>query len=156
VAVIVVVADADGVCPANIFQSGLLCNLGEGAVTIVFVESIRGAGRTTFKTCAAQKKNVEPAVVIVVEESAAATIGLDDELLAIDATINDGATSPAAAATSTKCASKGRPDCFGFACTEATRLPCRRSAAVVRRSASQLCQRMLPGKDGENRAVRYA
>src|SRR5262249_1435143 len=51
-------------------------NISEGAVPIVFVKAIARSRPRCLKACAVDKKNIEPAVVVVVEERDAAPGGL--------------------------------------------------------------------------------
>ena len=71
-AVVVVVADGHRRGPARSRQPGLLGHVGEGAVAVVLVEAIGRARRRAFEARAAQHEDVEPAVVVVVEERHAA------------------------------------------------------------------------------------
>ena len=53
-------------------------DIGERAVAIVFVEAIGGIGGRIAQSRAGKHENVEPAVVIVIEERAAAAHGFND------------------------------------------------------------------------------
>ena len=86
-AVVVVVADADAGLPAGAPQAGFLGDVGEGAVAIVFVEMRSGgfAGRPVgVEARAVGEINVEPSVVVVIEEGQAAAFGFDDVALVIN------------------------------------------------------------------------
>jgi hypothetical protein len=90
VAVVVIVTDADSIGPSNGFESCLLCNIGEGTVAIVLIESIGCAERRAFEAGTTEEKDVDPAIIVVVNESAAAAVGLDDEFFVIHAAVDDG------------------------------------------------------------------
>ena len=87
-AVVVVIADADAGLPAGARQSGSFGDVGERAVAIVLVQMRSGrlSGRPRFaETRSVREINIEPAVVIVIEEGDAAAFGLDDVALVIGA-----------------------------------------------------------------------
>jgi hypothetical protein len=67
-AVVVVVADADGLSPAGMNQASLYGDVGEGAVAIIFVQAIGGllARGKAFQARAVHQKNIEPAIVVVI------------------------------------------------------------------------------------------
>ena len=86
--VVVVVADADAGCPAHSFQSGLLRHIRKRSVAVVFVEAIRGAGRIAIQTRAGQQKNIDPTVVVIVDEGAATTGSLQNVFFAFDSAVD--------------------------------------------------------------------
>ena len=92
--VIVVVCNADAICPPDSLQPCFVGNIGEGAVAVVLVQAIRRLRRISFQTSARKQKNVCPAVIVVVNESATATVGFEDVLLTIQSSINDGRIQP--------------------------------------------------------------
>ena len=61
--------------PAGTREPGFCGHIVKGSVAIVLVEPIARACRRDAKARAAQHQNVEPAVVIVIEERDAATDG---------------------------------------------------------------------------------
>src|SRR4029077_9899939 len=77
-AVVVVIADADGLPPAGMNEARLSGDVGESTVAIIFVQAIGGllAGRKAFQTRAIHQENIEPAIVVVIVEGDAATGGL--------------------------------------------------------------------------------
>ncbi len=87
--VVVVVADGDGRRPAGAGQAGLPRHIRERAVAVVLVEAICRLRRRAFETGAAQHEQIEPAVVVVVEERHSAAHDFDDVALAVDAAIDD-------------------------------------------------------------------
>ena len=69
-AVIVVVADAHTHAPSAMVQARLCSNIGEGAVAVIVIEL---AGRTSaapqiFQSGPIHEKNIQPAIVVVVQE----------------------------------------------------------------------------------------
>ena len=76
--IVVVVAHAHRRSPAHLREAALRRHVGERAVAVVFVEAVRRFGRSPAESCAAQDENVHPAVVVVVDERAAAARGFDD------------------------------------------------------------------------------
>src|SRR4029077_1490731 len=77
-AVVVVIADADGLPPAGMNEARLSGAGGERTVAIIFVQAIGGllAGGKAFQTRAIHQKNIEPAIVVVIVEGDAAAGGL--------------------------------------------------------------------------------
>ena len=71
IAVVVVVADADSLSPAMPDQPSLLGDVGKGSVSIVLIEVVgrlQALGKI-FYSPAIDDEDVEPAIVVVVEES---------------------------------------------------------------------------------------
>src|SRR5207244_12203911 len=85
-AVIVVIADADAGLPAAAANAGFFGDIGEGAVAIIFVEMRGGrfAGGPLFADeRAVGEIDVEPTVVVVLEEADAGTVGFHDVRLIV-------------------------------------------------------------------------
>ncbi len=83
-AVVVVVSRADALAPAGPRHAGLQSDICERAVAIVLIEAAdrRLVGSPfCFEAHAVHKKNIKPAVVIVIEKGAAAAGGLEKELV---------------------------------------------------------------------------
>ena len=83
-AVVVVVGDGYAYAPAVVGDSSFIGDVGEGAVVIVVEESGFGSGSFAslgFEGGTVDEVNVEPAVVVVVDEAHAGAIGFDDEML---------------------------------------------------------------------------
>ena len=93
-AIVVVVADGDARHPAGTSEAGFRGDVEKRSITIVFVEPIAGSSRSCAEARAAQDKNVEPAVVIVVEEGDAATDGFENMMFGVDGSINTGRREP--------------------------------------------------------------
>src|SRR5580658_2036281 len=85
--VVVIVANANARRPPHGLQSGLFSHVDEGAVAVVLVEAIRGAGRISIQTRARQQKNIDPTVVVVIDECAPTTGRLENVFLGIDSAI---------------------------------------------------------------------
>ena len=89
-AIVVVVADGNGGRPTRALQTRLGRDVGEGTVTIVFVEAIGRTRRCSFQARAAEHKQIYPAIIVIVDERHSASDHLNDVTLAIHAPINDG------------------------------------------------------------------
>src|SRR5262249_18818899 len=74
VTVVVVVADTDALSPSMANETGFLRDVGEGTVTIIFVEVVGGlfAFGEVGQPPTVDDEDVEPAVVVVIEERNAA------------------------------------------------------------------------------------
>src|SRR4051812_2185173 len=88
-AVVVIVGDADSVCPACCFQAGLLGYIREGAIAVVLIEPIGRFGRVTLQARPREQENVHPAVIVVINEGAPATVCLQDVFLVFNPAIDD-------------------------------------------------------------------
>ncbi len=88
-AVIVIVADGHGRCPAGASEAGFPGHIGESAVSIIPVQPVDGAFGRAFQAGAAQQEDVEPAVVVIVKQRAAAAHGFEDVRLAIGSPVNE-------------------------------------------------------------------
>jgi len=103
-AIVVIVADRDAVSPAAKIQPRFRGYIGKRAVVIVVIELRRMAlaGFVIFDGRAVYKKDVEPAVVVVVECGSASALRFDDVQLFTAATEVSGKSMPAARVTSAK------------------------------------------------------
>src|SRR5258708_15843477 len=83
--VIVVVADADALPPANRGQASFSGDVSERAIVIVVVEVVRGAlpGRKSLNLCAIHQKHVRPTVIGVIDYRNAGYGGLDHVFLGV-------------------------------------------------------------------------
>ncbi len=93
--IVVVIADADSRLPTRAAQARLLRDIGKRAIAVVLVEmrSRRLPGRPMgIEPIPIRKVDVQPAVVVVVEESQSAALGLNDGAFVIDASphVGDG------------------------------------------------------------------
>ena len=80
-AVVVVVGDANSIGPACRLQAGLFGDVRESAVTVIFVQAVRRFGRIAVQARSRKQKNIHPAIIVVINEGASATIGLQDVFL---------------------------------------------------------------------------
>ena len=71
-------------------QAGLFGDVGEGAVAIVVVEAVAGAGDSAVETAAGELENVHPSVVVVVDEGAAAAGDFENVVRSGDAAVDGG------------------------------------------------------------------
>ena len=88
-AVVIVVADARPPTPSRSAQAGLVRDIGERAVPIVLVQPVRAPCGRPLEAGPAEDEDVQPAVVVVIEEGAAAADGFDDVALGVDPAIDD-------------------------------------------------------------------
>ncbi len=92
-AIVVVVAHAHAGLPSGPPKSGLLGHVGEGAVAIV-LEKMRGGlfpcGPVRVEPVSIGQIDVEPSVIVIVEEGDAAAFRLDDDALLVDASPDIG------------------------------------------------------------------
>src|ERR1039458_6509830 len=86
--IVIVIRDGDTVRPTHARETGLRGDIGEGAIPVVLVEPVSGPRRRPFQTRAAEHQDVQPAVVIVIEEGDAAAHRFDDVQVAVDAAVN--------------------------------------------------------------------
>src|SRR5271163_219129 len=92
-AIVVIVRDRYRACPPSAMESGLVRYIRECSVSVVLVETVcRSWNR--FNPSSAEQKNIQPAVIIVVEKGNSASDRFEDELLAVDASINDWRDKP--------------------------------------------------------------
>jgi len=89
-AVIIIIADADPVGPADRVETSFFGDVGESAVAIVFVKAIGGLGRRAVNAGATKQEEIHPAIIVVVDEGTTTAIGFDDVLVDLIATVNGG------------------------------------------------------------------
>ena len=87
--VVIEIADADAGLPAGAGKAGFGGNVGEGSVAVVVIEL--GGRRLAWRPGRVQagsigEINVNPAVLIVIEERDTTSLRLNDVTLAVDAT----------------------------------------------------------------------
>src|ERR1039458_4711009 len=87
-AIVIIVCDGDAVRPTRARESGLRGDIGEGAIPVVLVQPVGGPRRRAFQARAAEHEDIQPAVVIVIEEGDAAAHRFDDVQVAVDAAVN--------------------------------------------------------------------
>src|SRR5436309_1895960 len=83
-AVIVIVSDTDALAPASVRDSGAGGDIGESPIAVVLVESADGRlsrRPTRFKARPVDEKDVEPAVIVIINKSATASGGFEQELV---------------------------------------------------------------------------
>src|SRR6266446_5053708 len=77
-AIIVVVSDADSTGPSKRTQPCFFCDIGKCPVPVILVQSIGRAFGSATQARAAQKKQIHPPIIVVINEGAAASGGLHD------------------------------------------------------------------------------
>src|SRR5437870_1750774 len=77
-AVVVIVSDGDSICIPCPEQTSLRGYIGEGAVAIIFVETIRGRRGRVVESRTRENQNVYPAVIVIIEKSRPTTHRLYD------------------------------------------------------------------------------
>ncbi len=95
-AVVIEVTYTHGRRPTRADEPRLFGDVGECAVAIVLVQPVGATVRGTFQPRAAQKKNIQPSVIVVIDEGGAAAYGLDDVLFAVDAAVDHRLFQPGA------------------------------------------------------------
>src|SRR5208283_61613 len=86
--VIVVVADGNAGGPAGLGKPSLRCDVGEGSITVVLIEPVGSSRRRILEAGPAQYEDVEPAVIVVIEESDATPHRLNDVVLLVRGPVN--------------------------------------------------------------------
>src|SRR5579864_90557 len=86
----IVIEVTDAYCrrPTRADETRLFGDVGKGAVTIVLVQPVGAAVRRTFQPRATQKKDIQPAVIVVIEEGRAAAYCFNDVLLAVNSAVD--------------------------------------------------------------------
>src|SRR5258706_3087319 len=92
--VVVIVAHANAARPTRRMQSRFLRNIGESAVSIVFVKTIGCASGRALKTGARQDENVYPTIIVIIDERTAATGRLNKISLLFRSAVDDRRTQP--------------------------------------------------------------
>src|SRR5215831_1620932 len=91
--VVVVIADGNPRGPDTTTQSGLRGDVAEGAVAIVAIQlDGRFRGRGAGAAAAGEHHDVQPAVVVVIQESHAASHGFEDVVGLALVAVHDGCT----------------------------------------------------------------
>ncbi len=150
-AVVVVVADAAALPPAAVCKAGFGGDVGEGAVAVVF-EEVRDwflALGKAFDAGAVDEEDVDPVVVVVVEESYTTACGFEEvSVLVFTAEdgfgIKAGLASDVDEADAERCAGDGGWRAFG----------CGTRLGVVSRTGAELWRwllRCFAGKPGRAR-----
>src|ERR1700730_4169248 len=88
-AVVVVVGYAHSAGPTCSPQAGCVSNVGECAIAVVLIEPICRFGRVSLQAGSREQEDVHPAIVVVIDEGATATVGLQDVFLAFYPAIDD-------------------------------------------------------------------
>src|ERR1700688_803816 len=87
-AVVVVVADANSTSPPYGVQAGFFGDVGKCTVAVIFVKPIGGALGCASEAGAGENEQIHPAVIIVINEGAAASGGFDDVLFEFEVAVN--------------------------------------------------------------------
>src|SRR5437870_704264 len=89
---LVVVTDTHSAGPARFEQPRFLGDVCECAVAVVLIEAIARTFGSVRQANSRRDKDVEPAIVVVVQKCTAAACHLDDVVLAVNAAIDHGVT----------------------------------------------------------------
>src|SRR6266496_19956 len=89
-AVVVVVSNANPGCPARVAKACFIGDICKRAIAIVLVEAISRFRRGAFDFRAAEKKNIHPAVVVVINESATTAGRFKNVIFKIRTAVDDG------------------------------------------------------------------
>src|SRR5262252_602495 len=93
-AIVVVISDADSIGPSSGFQTGLFSHIGERSIAVVLIKAVGRFRRISFDPSAGQNKDVHPTVIVIIDKSAAATVGFEDVFLGFDSAVDDGPMQP--------------------------------------------------------------
>src|SRR5437667_11858550 len=88
-AVVIVVSNANTCCPTCIAKAGSFGNIRERSITIIFIQAIGRFRRGAFDFRAAKQKNIDPAVIVVIDESATTAGRFEDVIFRIGTAVND-------------------------------------------------------------------
>ena len=88
--VVVVITDRHRRRPARSFEPGLLGHIAERAVAVVVVKTVRGRGGRVVPPDSRQEKDIDPAIVVVVDKGRAGAHGFNNVVFFGDAAVNDG------------------------------------------------------------------
>jgi hypothetical protein len=88
--VVVIVAHANTGRPTGTEQAGFCGHIGQGAISIVLVQPVRGAWRSGLEAWPAEDEDVEPAVIIVIEQGASTAHRFHDVVLSENTAIDGG------------------------------------------------------------------
>ena len=114
IAVVVVVAYAHAVCPANRLKSRLPGDVGKCAIAIVLVKPIGCSGRSALQLGAAEKEDIDPSIVVVVKERATASIGFDDVIIMVCTAVDHRRNEPSGGRNVAKISVKRTARFLGF------------------------------------------
>src|SRR6266536_4239362 len=89
-AVVVVVSNANPRCPACVSKTSSFRNVRESSITIILIQTISRFRRGAFDFRAAEKKNIHPAVVVVIDESATTAGRFKNVIFKIRTAVDDG------------------------------------------------------------------
>src|SRR5207245_6598487 len=90
--VVVVITDAHSAGPARFEQPRFLGDVCECAVAVVLIEAIARTFGSVRQANSRRDKDVEPAIVVVVQKCTAAACHLDDVVLAVNAAVDRNLT----------------------------------------------------------------
>src|SRR5206468_6307804 len=90
--VVVVVTDTHSAGPARFEQPRFLGDVCECAVAVVLIEAIARTFGSVRQANSRRDKDVEPAIVVVVQKCTAAACHLDDVVLAVNAAVDRNLT----------------------------------------------------------------
>ena len=88
-AVVVIVPDGYSTGPSGTYQPSLLRDIGKRSVPIIFVEAITRIWNGRVHARAAQYKDIQPSVVVIVQEGDTATHRLNDVVLMLESAVDD-------------------------------------------------------------------
>src|SRR5579859_174783 len=94
--VVVIVTDTDSVAPARVREPCFSSDISERTVSIVVIKVVGWLvpRRIAFQPCTAGDKDIHPAIVIIVVECDAGSVGLDDISLPLFLSVNCGSGEP--------------------------------------------------------------
>ncbi len=92
--IVVIVTNSYPARPTRAQQAGLLRDIGKCAVSIVFVQAVAGFWNDLVHALTAEHENIQPAIVVIIEEGNTAAHSLNDVVLMLEAAVDDGRRKP--------------------------------------------------------------
>ena len=88
-AIVVIVTNGDSTRPTSAKQSSFFRDIGKRPITVVLVQAVAGIRNGPIHTRTAKHKDIQPSVVVVVQEGDTATHRLDDIVFQVEAAVDD-------------------------------------------------------------------
>src|SRR5215472_3656549 len=82
-AVVVIVSDRDSTCPSEPVQTRFLRDIGECPVPVILVQPVRCALGSAREARTGENKQIHPPIIVIINEGAPASGGLQDVLFAL-------------------------------------------------------------------------
>ena len=86
--IVIVISDADSTCPSERAQPRFFRDIRKCSIAVVFVQPICCALRSAPEPSSGEQKQIHPPIIVIIDEGAAASGGLDDVLFDFYITID--------------------------------------------------------------------